>query len=59
MDIISNSRNLAAGHPLDYSIFHKESLMNALSLHIVNAKDVNDFKSKLDRHWSHEVMYDY
>lgn len=32
---------------------------NALPSHIVNAKDVNDFKSKLDRYWNHEAMYDY
>ena len=25
----------------------------------VLAKDVNEFKSKIDQHWNHEVMYDY
>ena len=32
---------------------------NALPSSVVNAKDVNDFKSKLDSHWNHEVMYEY
>ena len=32
---------------------------NALPFSVVNAKDVNDFKSKLDSHWNHEVMYEY
>ena len=32
---------------------------NALPSYVVNAKDVNDFKSKLDKHWNHEVMYEY
>ena len=29
---------------------------NALPSFVVNSKDVNDFKSKLDSHWNHEVM---
>ena len=32
---------------------------NTLPLYVINAKDVNDFKSKLDQHWKHEVMYQY
>ncbi|MES9971492.1 MAG: reverse transcriptase family protein, partial [Candidatus Thiodiazotropha sp.] len=32
---------------------------NALPSFVVNAKDVKDFKAKLDLHWSHEVMYQY
>ena len=32
---------------------------NALPSSVVNAKDVNDYKSKLDSHWNLEVMYDY
>ena len=32
---------------------------NALPSFVVNAKYMNDFKSKLDLHWNHEVMYQY
>ncbi|MEW8548044.1 MAG: hypothetical protein AB2693_31460 [Candidatus Thiodiazotropha sp.] len=30
---------------------------NALPTSVVTAKDVNNFKSKLDQYWNHEVMY--
>ena len=32
---------------------------NALPSYVVNAKDLNGFKSKSDLHWNHEVMYQY
>ena len=32
---------------------------NQLPENVIAAKDVNEFKTKLDRHWSHEVMYMY
>ena len=32
---------------------------NSLPEGAVLAKDVNEFKSKIDQHWNHEVMYDY
>ena len=31
--------------------------LNALPSYVVNAKDLNDFKSKLDVHWNHERTY--
>ena len=45
---------------LDCNIFHKElSTIGMLFPLVVNAKVVNDFKSKLDQHWNHEVMYEH
>ena len=32
---------------------------NSLPERVVAAKDVNDFKSKLDQHWNQEAMYHY
>ena len=32
---------------------------NQLPENVIAAKDVNEFKTKLDQHWSHEVMYMY
>ena len=32
---------------------------NSLPEGAVLEKDVNEFKSKIDQHWNHEVMYDY
>ena len=33
--------------------------LNSLPEGAVLAKDVNEFKSKIDQHWNHEVIYDY
>ena len=39
-------------HPCE--LFPSPSLEGA-----VLANDVNEFKSKIDQHWNHEVIYDY
>ncbi|MES9879908.1 MAG: reverse transcriptase family protein [Sedimenticola sp.] len=32
---------------------------NSLPKYVVNAKDVNDFKSKIDQYWNHDTIYQF
>ena len=32
---------------------------NSLPKYVVNSKDLNDFKSKLDQHWNHDIIYKF
>ena len=57
--IVSNWRNSVVEQHSDYSRQRIINDLNSLPEGAVLAKDVYEFKSKVDHHWNHKVIYVY